>query len=105
MKLIEKAPKIIQIIPVLKSLVAVFKCDLDIDPGGIDIMNVYAIELMEDSDGDRFERVIVVDTICEGGGLGSVDDYSGFLGYAKNEEEAKKMYGKDIKSIIKSINE
>ncbi len=86
--------RVIQIIPVTKPLVAVFRCDSDIDPDEFYTLEVYAIELVEDKDKNRFERGVTVDTICQNGKIENVEEYSDFIGYAKNDEDAFKLYSK-----------
>lgn len=89
--------KILQIIPVSKPLVAVFKDDES--EIGIDIYDVHAIELIEDSDGNRSERAVIafIDDFDNVDDLDKTlrdtkDGY--FLGYAKDKKEAVRAFSK-----------
>jgi hypothetical protein len=85
-----KQPQILQIIPVFKPLVAVF--EIDNAPDEICTDEVCAIELVKDGYGNVYERgVFVSENFFE-----NVEAMSGFLGYARDEKQAEKIYHKKI---------
>lgn len=91
-----KRGKVLQIIPVSKPLLAVFRDDDS--KGGIETAEVYGMELVELESGVRYERGIIAWE-----GFENTEDMNRFIGYVSHKEEGFKLYGNHKKEAIEKF--